>query len=188
MAITILDDLPEFLKNFLIRRGIKPPVDPNAVPVSSGLVPVLPKRRVVPENAYTSGDIDVDPPANIPFDSSYFSNLLGIGGLFGGSENTPSIDKNSGETRIRSLPRVFTLGELEEAVDKNSGETRNKLIEVMTGFSDPFFPPSGLKIKTDRSYSPLFDSQAMNFIYPVVHPRFDEEVPLFPDALSLIQI
>mgnify|MGYP003131688897 CR=1 FL=1 len=91
MAITILDDLPEFLKNFLIGRGIKPPVDPNAVPVSSGLVPVLPKRRVVPENAYTSGDIDVDPPANIPFDSSYFSNLLGIGGLFGGSENTSPI-------------------------------------------------------------------------------------------------
>ena len=49
MAITILDDLPEFLKNFLIRRGIKPPVDPNAVPVSSGLVPALPRRRVVPE-------------------------------------------------------------------------------------------------------------------------------------------
>ena len=90
MAITILDDLPEFLKNFLIRRGIKPPVDPNAVPVSSGLVPALTRRRVVPENAYTSGDIDVDPPADIQFDPSYFSNLLG--GLFGNREY-PELDK-----------------------------------------------------------------------------------------------
>ena len=111
MAITILDDLPEFLKNFLIRRGIKPPVDPNAVPVSSGLVPALTRQRVVPENAYTSGDIDVDPPANIPFDPSYFSNLLG--GLFEGSENTYPIPSDFAEKttidEVYGVPSSFDV-------------------------------------------------------------------------------
>ena len=111
MAITILDDLPEFLKNFLIKRGIKPPVDPNAVPVSSGLVPALTRQRVVPENAYTSGDIDVDPPANIQFDPSYFSNLLG--GLFEGSENTYPIPSDFAEKttidEVYGVPSSFDV-------------------------------------------------------------------------------
>ena len=124
MAITILDDLPEFLKNFLIRRGIKPPVDPNAVPVSSGLVPALPRRRVVPENAYTSGDIDVDPPANIPFDSSYFSNLLG--GLFGGSENTSSIPSDK-----IAFPNALTIGSgLPMIESKNQGSVKNYIAKT----------------------------------------------------------
>ena len=124
MAITILDDLPEFLKNFLIRRGIKPPVDPNAVPVSSGLVPALPRRRVVPENAYTSGDIDVDPPADIPFDPSYFSNLLG--GLFGGSENTSSIPSDK-----IAFPNALTIGSgLPMIESKNQGSVKNYIAKT----------------------------------------------------------
>ena len=111
MAITILDNLPDHLKNFLIRRGIKPPVDPNAVPVSSGLVPTLPRRRVASENAYTSGDIDVDPPADIPFDPSYFSNLLG--GLFGGSENTYPIPSDF-EDKTTWRQNELNVGELTE--------------------------------------------------------------------------
>ena len=113
MAITILDYLPDHLKNFLIGRGIKPPVDPNAVPVSSGLVPALPRRRVVPENAYTSGDIDIDPPADIPFDPSYFSNLLGIGGLFEGSENTSPIPSDF-EDKTTWRQNEFNVGEMTE--------------------------------------------------------------------------
>ena len=140
MAITILDDLPEFLKNFLIRRGIKPPVDPNAVPVSSGLVPALTRQRVVPENAYTSGDIDVDPPANIPFDPSYFSNLLG--GLFGGAENTPSIPSDAENTSLIpsdkiAFPNALTIGSgLPMLESQNQGSVKNYIAKTQSSLSD----------------------------------------------------
>ena len=140
MAITILDDLPEFLKNFLIRRGIKPPVDPNAVPVSSGLVPALTRQRVVPENAYTSGDIDVDPPANIPFDPSYFSNLLG--GLFGGAENTPSIPSDAENTSLIpsdkiAFPNALTIGSgLPMLESQNQGSVKNYIAKTQNSLSD----------------------------------------------------
>ena len=92
MAITIRDDLPEFLVEWLKDRGAVAVVDdetgkPGVVPLGKKR-----KRKASGEDTYTSADMDVDPAADIQFDPSFLNNIIGsITGLFNTSKGNTEL-------------------------------------------------------------------------------------------------
>jgi len=92
MAITIRDDLPEFLVKWLEDRGAVAVVDDKTG--NPGVVPLGKKRRrkTSGEDTFTSSDMDVDPAADIQFDPSFLNNIIGnITGLFNTSKGNTEL-------------------------------------------------------------------------------------------------
>ena len=129
MAITIRDDLPEFLVKWLEDRGAVAVVDdetgkPGVVPLGKKR-----KRKASGEDTYTSADMDVDPAADIQFDPSFLNNIIGnITGLFNtskGNTELSDIEELSGVYGLNSYDKEFTYPNVNEFV--NAPVTRGEL-------------------------------------------------------------
>ena len=129
MAITIRDDLPEFLVEWLKDRGAVAVVDdetgkPGVVPLGKKR-----KRKASGEDTYTSADMDVDPAADIQFDPSFLNNIIGnITGLFNtskGNTELSDIEELSGVYGLNSYDKEFTYPNVNEFV--NAPVTRGEL-------------------------------------------------------------
>ena len=129
MAITIRDDLPEFLVEWLKDRGAVAVVDdetgkPGVVPLGKKR-----KRKASGEDTYTSADMDVDPAANIQFDPSFLNNIIGsITGLFNTSK---------GNTELSDIEELSYGSRDKEFTYPNVNELRNIPITIEETFNEP---------------------------------------------------